>query len=122
MKWIVAGSRSFTEAEVLLSVLSAFAKEHGEPDEVVSGGAKGADMYGESWARRRNIPVRQFLPDWETHGKAAGPIRNNVMAKYVQEEGILFLFWDGKSPGSLSMKLAAEKYGVPVYQFVYPEK
>ena len=118
MKWIIAGSRDFNEPEVLLSLMSAYARKYGEPDEVISGGAKGADTYGESWARRRDIPVKQFLPDWKKYGNAAGPIRNSQMAEYAGRDGILFLFWNGKSAGSRSMKIEAEKHNVKVIQFI----
>lgn len=53
-------------------------------------------------------PILPFPADWETHGKAAGPIRNRKMA---QEADILVLIWDGKSKGSANMKKEANKLG-----------
>ena len=69
-------------------------------DEIVSGGCAGADEYGESFAEIYGFPVKIFNPNWKAHGKAAGPIRNKLMAEYGD---MLVLFWDGKSKGSGNM-------------------
>lgn len=52
--------------------------------EVVHGGAPGADRWGGKWALKRKIPVVVFCAEWRTLGKAAGPIRNDRMAKYAE--------------------------------------
>jgi YspA, cpYpsA-related SLOG family len=57
--------------------LEAFVAREGRlPGAVISGGCRGADAMGEHWARARGIPVVVFEPDWEEHGRAAGPVRN----------------------------------------------
>jgi hypothetical protein len=43
---------------------------------IVSGGAKGVDLAAENAAKARRMKTVIFLPDWDTHGKAAGFIRN----------------------------------------------
>jgi hypothetical protein len=78
--------------------------------EVVSGGASGADAGGESWARKRGIPIKRFLADWNTHGRAAGPIRNRQMAEYA--EGVV-LFPGGR--GTDSMRREAERRGLQIF-------
>jgi hypothetical protein len=83
--------------------------------EIVCGGAQGVDSEGQHWASHMSVPVKMFFPDWNTHGKAAGPIRNRQMAEYGD---VLLLIWDGQSRGSLSMKNEMEKLGKPVYQVV----
>ena len=52
--------------------------------EVVCGGARGGDTIGRQWAEDRGIPVKMFPADWKTHGRAAGPIRNQQMADYAE--------------------------------------
>ena len=47
--------------------------------EIISGGARGADTLAEEWADENNIPKTIVKADWKTHGKAAGPIRNQQM-------------------------------------------
>ena len=117
-RWIIAGSRYFSDKDYAFSALDNYASSHGYPDEVVSGTASGADTLGELWANLHNIPIRRFPPDWKTYGRRAGPIRNGRMAEYAGENGTLFLFWDGNSAGSRSMFKEAEKRGVPVVQFI----
>ena len=78
--------------------------------EVVSGGASGADAGGESWARKRGIPVKRFPADWNTHGRAAGPIRNRQMAEYA---GGVVLFPGGR--GTNSMRGEAERRGLQIF-------
>ena len=80
--------------------------------EVLSGGANGADSYGEDWAWLNNIPVERFLPDWETHGKAAGPIRNREMAEYATA---VALFPGGR--GTESMRHEAVKAGIEIFDY-----
>ena len=46
---------------------------------IISGCARGADTLGIEWAEARGIEVGRFPADWDTHGRAAGPIRNQRM-------------------------------------------
>ena len=78
--------------------------------EVVSGGATGADAGGEAWARKRGIPVKRFPADWNTHGRAAGPIRNRQMAEHA--EGVV-IFPGGR--GTDSMRREGERRGLQMF-------
>lgn len=83
-------------------------------EEVVSGGARGADRLGELWAYLHDISVTQFIPDWESLGKRAGMDRNRRMAEYAaaRSNGMLVAFWDGESRGTKNMIEEAEKVGL----------
>lgn len=87
--------------------------------EIVSGGCRGIDLAGELYAEAnptgRIIPVKRFLPDWENEGKAAGPIRNSLMAEYADA---LILIWDGRSRGSADMLKKAEAKNLKIYQYL----
>ncbi len=83
--------------------------------EVVSGGAIGVDLSGENFANIFGFKLKKFPADWETHGKAAGPIRNKQMAEYADA---LLLIWDGKSKGSTNMKTQMIKLKKPVYEII----
>lgn len=87
--------------------------------EVVSGGARGPDRAGELWAKINGVRVRVFPADWEKHGKAAGPIRNIEMAKYVGKDGALLPLWDGKSRGTRHMMETAREHGLIVLPWRY---
>ena len=80
--------------------------------EIISGGAHGADLCGEAWAFSYDIPVERFLPDWETHGKTAGPIRNREMAEYATA---VALFPGGR--GTESMRREAIKAGIEIFDY-----
>ena len=121
-KWIIAGSRNMNDVSYVVEELDRYAEVHGYPDVVVSGCANGADRCGETWAMLHNISIRKFPADWERHGRAAGPIRNAQMADYAKDDGMLFLFWDGKSAGSKSMLKEASNRSLRVKQYVVPEK
>ena len=116
MKVIIAGSRTITDP----LELEAAIKDSGfQITEVISGGAQGIDSLGAAWAQLNNIPCGFFLPDWEKHGKAAGPIRNSLMAA---EAEALILVWDGVSRGSQDMLNKATSKGLKVHTRVVQKK
>ena len=107
MKTIIAGSRGFTNYQLLIETMRAL---DWEVSEIVSGGARGADTLGEKYASTHGIPLRVFPAAWETWGRSAGYVRNQQMADYVGSGGALVLFWDGMSRGSMHMmNIANEK-------------
>ena len=84
---IVAGSRSILDCLSPAGqrrIVAEAIDESGFPvAEVVSGTARGVDQLGEDWADEHGIPVERFPADWDTHGRSAGPIRNEEMAEYA---------------------------------------
>lgn len=79
----------------------------------------GVDYFGEQWARRYKIPVKEFPAQWHRFNKRAGPIRNKEMIEYVSKhKGILILIWDGKSRGSKDIKFHAENYRVKIHEYI----
>lgn len=81
MKVIIAGSRDLSIPSSEINRILGIAGFR--PDVIVSGGARGIDRCGESYAEDNQIPIKRFLADWDKHGKAAGPIRNAEMAEYA---------------------------------------
>lgn len=112
MKLIIAGSRDITNYAALEKAIAAskFAEE--EIEEVVSGGATGADTLGEKWAVKHGIKVKRFPANCDRDGKAAGPIRNKKMAEYAGESGCLLALWDGSSFGTKHMLGIAKGMGM----------
>ena len=115
MKVIIAGGRdiSFNSSDMLDKITAQMPSI----TEVVCGGAQGVDHHGKYWAIHNNIPVKEFPADWQTHGKAAGPIRNRQMAEYADA---LILIWDGKSRGSKNMMANAKTQGLQIHEVVVP--
>lgn len=99
MKIIVAGSRSFNEYNTLKSKLDHFLSKINHPV-IVSGTANGADKLGEKYAKEKDFKIKRFPANWDKHGKRAGYLRNEEMAKYA--DGCV-VFWDGESKGTKHM-------------------
>ena len=105
MKFIIAGSRDLNlKTEDLDDIMTQLKIPVETITEVVSGCARGIDSLGESWAENRPDPLKvtQFPADWDTHGKAAGAIRNKAMGQYA--DAALIIMKQGGSPGSINMR------------------
>lgn len=111
MRTIIAGSRTLTDPKI---VEEAIAASGFTITEVVCGGARGIDTLGKNWADARGIPVKVFPADWETHGKAAGPIRNSEMAAYA-EQAICVVDAQAANKGTWDMSRKATAKGLIVY-------
>jgi len=92
MKLAVVGSRGFNDWNLFKSIMDKLTI-----DEMVSGGAPGADAFAERYAKENNIPMTVLPADWNKHGRAAGFIRN-VDIWDASTSGIAF--WDGESKGT----------------------
>jgi YspA, cpYpsA-related SLOG family len=110
MKVIIAGSRDIGE-KYKEQVFKQIEELPWNITEVVSGGARGIDSYGEEWAKKVGIPVKRFIPEWDSLGKAAGYKRNVDMAAYADA---CFVFWDGISKGSSHMITIAKARNMPI--------
>ena len=79
---IVAGGRNYSDYKAVKTKLDNFRStlKPGTEVNIISGGATGADSLGERYAKENNLDIRRFSADWNQHGKAAGPIRNEQMA------------------------------------------
>lgn len=125
MKLIIAGSRTLYPSIRFIDSIICMYKI--PITEVVSGMANGVDekgkqyyiSYSEMGIRYHNpidsLKFTEFPADWESHGKAAGPIRNKQMAEYADA---LLLIWDGESKGSANMKQQMLKLNKPVYEVI----
>lgn len=109
MKIAIVGSRSFDNYQFLKKILDWY-----DIDVVVSGGAKGADRLAARYAVEKGIELKEFLPNWDLHGRAAGFIRNKDIVKYADE---VIAFWDGKSKGTAHSIQIAEDSCKPVHKY-----
>ena len=79
----------------------------------------GVDWFGELFARRHKIKIKEFPAQWHRFNKRSGPIRNKEMGEYcAKHKGILILIWDGKSRGSADMKNHATNYGIKIHEYI----
>ncbi len=78
MTLLVTGGRDFSDWPILRDTLDALHEQH-RFTLLLHGNANGADHLAGVWAYRRGILTKAFPADWKTHGRAAGPIRNQRM-------------------------------------------
>lgn len=78
MRVLVCGGRKYSNGITVFGVLSKLHREQGI-DVIVNGGAKGADMLARHWAKANGVNCVTYHADWEKHGRAAGPKRNQTM-------------------------------------------
>lgn len=118
MKVIIAGGRDFKGQQWDWETIEILHRSCGFT-EIVSGRcgrkkgdkrkAKGADGFGETFAKYHNIHIEPFYADWDKYDKAAGPIRNEEMASYANA---VILFPGGR--GTKNMRKWAQQYGLKI--------
>ena len=116
---IIAGSRQFNDYKLMLNTLDELGVHlinTIDSVEIISGHAPGADTLGEKFAITYGYPLKIFPAEWNKYGKAAGPIRNEKMAKYASkaDRGILIAFPVGESRGTRNMIKLAKRYKLEV--------
>ena len=86
---------------------------------IIAGGraCRGVDLDGETWAKSEGIPVQQFIADWRTHGKSAGPIRNSEMINYLNIGDIVIVFPGGN--GTDDLKRKAKKKQIAIIEWIH---
>lgn len=101
-KVIIAGSRGFSNYKLLKEKCNEYLREKRKEYDIIiiSGGARGADFYGEKYAQEEGFSLEVFPANWNKFGKSAGFIRNEQMAEVADA---LIAFWDGKSNGTKHM-------------------
>ena len=114
---IICGSRHCTDYDF---VARAIAESGFIISYVLEGRARGVDMLAKKWARAHDIPYKEIEAAWFKYGKAAGPIRNQRMAKEAIKlanggtpQCIAIMRCD--SVGTKSMVNIARSYGFNVF-------
>lgn len=110
MKVIIAGSRDFSDYELLKSKCDKILSQQVDI-EIVSGTANGADKLGETYANEKGYKLTKFPADWDNHGNSAGYKRNKEMAIYADT---LIAFWNGRSKGTKHMIDLAYEHNLKV--------
>ena len=107
---IVAGDRNFTDYNYFKQCLNTLFNTE-RPRTIISGCAKGVDTLAIRYANEYNLPLMKFPADWDTHGKAAGPIRNKQMAQNATH---LVAFLAPNSKGTRNMINQAKEHNLAI--------
>ena len=94
----IVGTRTFDNYKLLKEKVNKINKKT-KINMIVSGGCRGTDKLAEKYAQEKNIPVKTYIPNWKKYGKAAGPIRNDLI---IENSDKVIAFWDQVSKGNLS--------------------
>ena len=109
MRLLVTGGRDYSDFQALRIVLDQIHKEH-PVTLLIHGGARGADTLAGRWAESNGVPTAVYRAQWKEHGKAAGPIRNQLMLTEGRPDAYL-AFPGGR--GTADMVCRCQKAGIP---------
>jgi len=108
---LVCGGRDYNDHSVVDKVLKHVKNICGDDFIVVCGLAKGADSIAAYWARENDIAIHGYAADWSTHGKSAGPKRNQQM---LDSEPIDLVIAFPGNRGTLDAITRSRKKSIPV--------
>jgi YspA, cpYpsA-related SLOG family len=111
IKVIVCGGRDFRDRDAVFNALDR-ADNKRRIGLVIQGAAKGADTLALLWSIDRGVQCLSVPADWNAHGDAAGPIRNEAMLDLLPDAVIAFP--GGK--GTAHMVKLARDAGIPVWE------
>lgn len=94
MKVLICGSRDWNNWKYVRERMF----ELPSSAEILTGGARGADLFAEGSAAALGLKCRVFYADWDTHGKKAGILRNLEMLD--EEPDLVLAFQVGNSRGT----------------------
>jgi hypothetical protein len=114
MRVLVCGSREWDLRWPMAALLGDVYCDAAGDIEIISGMARGADMMAVEWARRHDVPVREFPADWDRYGKRAGYVRNQQMLDEGKPDLVLAFKAKPESRGTDMMIDIARKAGVSV--------
>lgn len=125
MRVIVTGSRDWTNRPLLRRVLETVLNDidDDEPLIIMHGACPtGADSHAHQWACEAqdhgyDVTPNPWPADWETHGRAAGPIRNGQMVRHGADLCLAFLQPGEPNKGTKGCIRLAEKAGIPVERY-----
>lgn len=123
MRILVCGGRDYEDYDTVRKTLDGLLPPAKDDDMntwlppkgtvIIQGGASGADSLAVDWAVVNWVPFEEYKADWETHGKAAGPIRNKEMLEKGKPD-VVVAFPGGR--GTAHMVKIAKEAGVKVIE------
>lgn len=110
MSILVCGGRHYSDRAKVFKTLGEIIGYGGHPDSrrtiIVHGGAKGADKLADDFAEYAGHRVHVYKADWQAHGRAAGPIRNQKMLD-VEKPSLVIAFPGGSGTADIVRRAKA---------------
>lgn len=110
MRLVVTGGRAFDDFDAVYRELDAINAET-PVSLLIEGGADGVDSIAKLWATARFIPVETYLAEWKTHGRSAGPRRNQRMIDEGKPDAAA-VFPGGRGTADMTRRIKAA--GIPI--------
>lgn len=110
---LVCGGRDYADLNTIRSEMEALGEAYYVDDvTIVHGAATGVDTLAGDMAAHLGFAVDEFPADWNRHGRAAGPIRNQQML----DSGVDLVVAFPGGRGTADMKRRARDAGVEVFE------
>lgn len=117
---LITGTRLGWDWNELREQLSEAYFKLGPNTVLVHGAAPGVDTQAATIWSEWGLPTEAHPADWETHGKAAGPIRNQEMVDLGADLCLAFVHPESK--GTRHCVRIAQEAGIPVELFDLQER
>jgi hypothetical protein len=115
----IIGSRKFNDGNILEDVIKEVISKEGEPKNIISGGAIGADTLAYDWAVKNGVETIIFEPRYKDFPKKVrrwmAPKERNT--DIVKNSDVLVAFWDMESTGTLDSLTKAKDLNKKVYLY-----
>lgn len=113
MRVLFTGSRKWEDDGVVVQMLDGLIKRAGSASNltIVHGGSGSLDWMVDVLARHKGARVEVHDANWQKHGKAAGPIRNQEMVDLGADLAVAYPLPDGR--GTQDCIKRAVKAGIP---------
>lgn len=109
---LVTGDRHWTNRK---KIAEQIYKRRKKIQLLIHGGAAGADLIADEYARVLGIQTAEFDANWTFYKRAAGPIRNRNMVKFIKPDLVLAFHKNlKKSKGTADMVSVARKMKIKV--------
>lgn len=116
MRVLVCGGRDYADRDRVYGALNRLREQNPGKIVIIAGKAPGADTLAEDWARiglREGVSFRGYAANWKALGKAAGPIRNQLMIDEGKPD-LVIAFPGGR--GTADMVRRAKAAGIKVIE------
>jgi hypothetical protein len=105
MRILVCGGRNYENSEVVHRELTRFHWQN-PITVIIHGSVSGAGVAAEAWARRNQVAVVRYPPNWESFGRRAEKLRNDFMLADSRPDFVI-VFPGGRDTADLAAKAVA---------------